>query len=587
MIGKPANLKNRLAPSVDFVFSSQLRRAIERVPMRIDGQAASQWLGWINANASKFGVKAEEVEWSGLGEWLDLQGHGRLTRSQVLGYLGGHCVKLERVVLSGDPSYADWLGQKLGIASSEAQDAWQYDDDDIHAEFARETGRPHFDGYRQDGGENYREILIRIEDQDVPEPFARDLNPAMLMPYRSPHWRYTNVICHIRISDRRDDAGRAVLFVEEIQSDWAQAGRKHGFAGKGAQEDATLRDGRSPGPVVRGPFVEKTQSWVTLALKQVVGLAVAQGYERIAFVRGEQCSSTFRLVQKIGSLAYKKDCAGGYYIVAGGAGGGVTSGAKTLEELEVLLGPRAAEHIASFATNDIQYLEDLDATIGGEGMGGFYDQLVPQLAAKLLKKIGGDGLETVVLDGRGDMRQVGFAVTPRMRQAVREGLPLFSRVQPSGAGSVFREDIPNERWLQEKVEYAREKGVNRWGVPYMGVVTGYFREPVQLPLEILVQLKGARQEQQNVRVDSLDYIRSNWDEVSQYAPFITVSYDGQAWISEGNHRIMIAAEKALEHMAVEVRFFDGGQRAAGPLRHLVEADCASDSQGEYLRERAR
>lgn len=185
------------------------------------------------------------------------------------------------------------------------------------------------------------------------------------------------------------------------------------------------------------------------------------------------------------------------------------------------------------------------------------------------------------------MTQIGFSVTPSMREIVGNGLPMFSRVFRGKALADFREDIPSERWLQEKVEYAREMGANRWGVPFLGVVTGYFREPVQLPLEILVQLRGARQEQQNVRVDSLDYIRSNWDEVSKYAPFITVSYDGQAWVSEGNHRIMIAAEKGLAHMPVEVRFFDGGQRSVGPLRHLVEPDCASDSEGEYLRERAR
>ena len=36
-----------------------------------------------------------------------------------------------------------------------------------------------------------------------------------------------------------------------------------------------------------------------------------------------------------------------------------------------------------------KYLSGLDLKVGGEGMRGFYDQIVPQVAQKVLKQLGG------------------------------------------------------------------------------------------------------------------------------------------------------------------------------------------------------
>ena len=45
----------------------------------------------------------------------------------------------------------------------------------------------------------------------------------------SHHRDIPNVLVHIRTKDRFDHKGRKILFVEEIQSDWHQKGRKHGY----------------------------------------------------------------------------------------------------------------------------------------------------------------------------------------------------------------------------------------------------------------------------------------------------------------------------------------------------------------------
>jgi hypothetical protein len=43
------------------------------------------------------------------------------------------------------------------------------------------------------------------------------------------HWDEPNVLAHVRFNERTDADGKRVLFVEEIQSDWAQKGKKEGF----------------------------------------------------------------------------------------------------------------------------------------------------------------------------------------------------------------------------------------------------------------------------------------------------------------------------------------------------------------------
>ena len=177
---------------------------------------------------------------------------------------------------------------------------------------------------------------------------------------------------------------------------------------------------------------------------------------------------------------------------------------------------------------------------------------------------------------------------PEQSRRIQEACALFSmRGRAESAPQPnFVEDIPNESWLSEKIEYSKSRGVNAWGVPYMSTATGYFRGPVEVPLDVLLGLSGQRGEQSSVRQDSIDWLTENWPEVADYAPYIEVAYNGQAWVSEGSHRIMVAAQKGLQSLKVDVRFFDGGQRSIGPLRYLAvpeEVDGAKPGYRELMR----
>jgi len=73
--------------------------------------------------------------------------------------------------------------------------------------------------YTQDGidGDSYREIPISSNVKDGQES------------YRGGHFEEDNVVAHLRTSDRLDNQGNNVLFIEEVQSDWHQGGRKSGY----------------------------------------------------------------------------------------------------------------------------------------------------------------------------------------------------------------------------------------------------------------------------------------------------------------------------------------------------------------------
>jgi phage gp37-like protein len=132
----------------------------------------------------------------------------------------------------------------------------------------------------------------------------------------------------------------------------------------------------------------------------------------------------------------------------------------------------------------------------------------------------------------------------------------------------LRVDVPNEEWLQDQIDYAIERGRNRNGVPYMGKGTAYAMN-VQVPVDILKRLPGMSNEQQNIRKNDLDAIIKIMRDTGklplsksggEYLPFINVAYNGEAWVNEGNHRIMAAAKLGLDSLPIEIRYFDGGER---------------------------
>ena len=104
------------------------------------------------------------------------------------------------------------------------------------------------------GGQNYREVLLKhdaprqwqsgrpVTKEDMATEQGRhdvDRSAAFVnAPYESSHWEDPNVLAHLRLSDRTGPNGEKILHVEEVQSDWGQEGRQHGW--KASPEEHAL-----------------------------------------------------------------------------------------------------------------------------------------------------------------------------------------------------------------------------------------------------------------------------------------------------------------------------------------------------------
>lgn len=164
-------------------------------------------------------------------------------------------------------------------------------------------------------------------------------------------------------------------------------------------------------------------------------------------------------------------------------------------------------------------------------------------------------------------------------------------------------DIPNQRWLQEKKEYSSKGGKKPSGAPRrFGTQTGKFilegnvvnrKRNVLMPVDVLARIKGENSEQQNIRQKDLEAIKKIMSETGRlpqgvdgdYVPFINVDQDGNAYVSEGNHRIMAAKALGFKYLPVEIVYFNGGElNRIGdiPPKDVIAYDLQAQDDGFSL-----
>lgn len=203
------------------VFYSALERAIEQNPTK--RAPAAQWAATLGKTP---GVKKEELEWSGLFDWLDMQ-EGPVDREALLGVVRDGGIQVEEVVLGGDARSAGWNvvfedeqwfpvspeGDYLDPEVNE-RGAWH----EAERQLRTTTGAQFKEWSSDPSNKTYRELLITLPTGIAGNP---DRAP-------STHWDTDAVVAHARFMEKADADGRRVLFVEEIQSDWLQKLRDQG-----------------------------------------------------------------------------------------------------------------------------------------------------------------------------------------------------------------------------------------------------------------------------------------------------------------------------------------------------------------------
>jgi hypothetical protein len=336
---------------------------------------------------------------------------------------------------------------------------------------ARKMEKPKFDGYNTSGGTNAREIYLTLPGEQMPSSSPPSVNAqgVLVKPMYATQPKFTappqhsvspeadtNRLAHIFLDERKDAKGNNVLFVQEMQSDWAQIGKKKGFQTKTTPYDdpeykaararatdllnefnrnnanpvrqqeirplldearrveQSFEDSRQRLPAA--PFVTNTEDWVNLALKRVIKEAVDNDIDTVAFIKGGQAADKYSLRTFVDYISADRGFATGddlyvsitpkdslsphaFYVGPDGIIKEPISAdvrSKFLgEPLSKVIGKETAEKLLSTKIGESQVLRDEGLTLGGKGMEGFYDNILPKTAEKLLKKLGGGKVEPV------------------------------------------------------------------------------------------------------------------------------------------------------------------------------------------------
>lgn len=398
---------------------------------------------------------------------------------------------------------------------------------------------PRYEKYQLPGGENYREILLTMPFKEPAMPKGYEVTSMQyddgtyryfantpttrsasykteadaqaelqrmvsglkgfrenLEAYKSSHWDEKNILAHIRVNDRVDADGKKMLLIEEIQSDWHQAGREKGYKGqfKDLPNDYKIeskidKDGYSyyvvldpqgnvfakdynKGSVTNQainrlnetiagvPDAPFKDTWYQLALKRALKYAADNGYERVGLTTGRQQAERFDLSKQVDELLYKKNEDGTYRLSAQAGGRGNMMGEAIPEnKLSDYVGKEVASKIVDSAGKEVNLggsgsisqpkdmwksLSDVDLQVGGEGMKKYYDEIYPKFLDKYGKKWNAKVGETRIKTGQGipggaPVRYID--ITPEMKGAVSKGQPLFAAAPalPLGAQGLLGE----------------------------------------------------------------------------------------------------------------------------------------------------
>lgn len=467
---------------------------------------------FLNDLLKQENVRPDEINAMGLDEWL--KGKKDVTAAEVQDYIANNKIQLGektykpdalrwdtdddnnlvtenltnpfKIVTEYGKTYVtNHRGSVLGYGDKtfpNKQAAQQFVEDIVRDEQLL-TNSTKYGKYALPGGENYREVVIKLPQKtesgyvtpngaffteaEMADPNVRRTAERVGVvkgkrpigdEYASPHWDDPNVLAHLRMSDRVTD-GKKTLLVDEVQSDWHQAGREKGydikptpeelekisqFEKKSASGNITMAEraewagliNKREGSIPDAPFKE---DWYQLALKRAVKEAIDGGYDRVALPTGARVSERFDLSKQIDRIDYNKNDDGTYSMSAIKGGKEVFSKEGLDEnELSGLVGKDVAKKIVGdegkaqydadiadeLGVGVVKSLTGLDLSVGGKGMKKYYDDIYPGYLKKFGKRYGSTvGKTTVDVDGVAEPLHY-MEITPAMREAFKTGIHM-------------------------------------------------------------------------------------------------------------------------------------------------------------------
>lgn len=565
------------------VFHSAVEHALANAPQ--DKASADQWQGWLK---NQPGVKQEELDWLGLPT-----GKQSVTKADMLAHAEGHGPQIQEV---------------------EHNTNTPIDEDGSMME---QPGDVRYPDYQLPGGDNYRELLLTMPDRKIEHDpstwtaqknngqkdwsvfddkgqlvnskqiLASGSNDAIRQAadhvakgegavhtgygipaeerYHSSHWNEPNVLVHMRMNDRTFPQGPTEpplksLHLEEVQSDWHQAGRKNGHksgsrtgrtideidadmdalhpqldawekaTGKDALRDAwppeikqrydTLQTERNQAQALRDggvPDAPFKSTWADLALKRAIAKAAREGYDAISWTPGEQQAERYDIskhVDKLDLIPHETIVDGGkvnYRIRASKDGKQVLEKyAKDENEVADVVGKDVAKKLFDNRNNrGSSTLSGQDLKIGGEGMKKFYDKMLVDKANAIGKKFGAKVEQKELPQTHDASNNRPFQDRSRALQVVNHGGEIYAFGPRSGG----------EHHIASQEEL--EQFENDFSGPYQYVL-GDRQPPLKVPvLRLTPKLKDAA-------------LRKGMPLFSHGSPFMFTPVDGNPFENKQN-----------------------------------------------------
>tara|TARA_R110000851_G_scaffold159563_1_gene302809 strand:- start:8545 stop:17787 length:9243 start_codon:yes stop_codon:yes gene_type:complete len=319
------------------------------------------------------------------------------------------------------------------------------------------------------------------------EDNARTFENNQIGDFKSSHFDESNILAHVRMNERTLPNGERVLFIEEAQSDWAQEGKKVGFDDENSlmlqrenirkkllkkererfdlsskdldttqiyAEIKTLNDelnafdkaNPTVGQEVANMPYKKTDQWVGMAMRRVMQMAVQEGFDRVAWVTGEQSADRYDLSKTIDEIRYEKNNDNTYNVNASKESGSVFYKKNmTLEDIESTFGKGIVETIIDGKGEVIENETAISGEglkVGGEGMKTFYNSILPKVAKKEAQRFD-KSAKVDVVDFRGTDKlnqQLSIKLTDKAREGLSTALPLFQKTDDGGQINGFVHD---------------------------------------------------------------------------------------------------------------------------------------------------
>ena len=283
--------------------------------------------------------------------------------------------------------------------------------------------------------------LIALKALKETDNFANITPTDEVTGFTSSHFpEIPNYIAHMRVNERTDAEGNNGLFVEEFQSDRHQQGREKGYREDIPKPDTSKwrasKDGIEPtqsdrwrvyspdnptGALFTANSAEEAISraagyyglegipdapfrkdWGVQLFKRALRDAVDADKKWIGWTTGDTQAERYDLSKQIGKVVWNEDTKMLTAYDPSQKRTVIQESNITSDKLADYVGKEVAQKLVEQSPDDDmdREISGLDLKIGGEGMKGFYDQILPKDIGKYVAKMGGkvekSGIDTGV-----------------------------------------------------------------------------------------------------------------------------------------------------------------------------------------------